>query len=451
MSVRERGFLAVLAIVAAYFLIWPLWRAFFPLEIFPTEGWNAYHQDAAFSALLYPPSDALVVNNYPPLSFYVVAVSAWLLGDPLYIGRALSILATLGIGIAVAAVVRQFGGSRVAAAIAGLWLVATMVRSLNRYVGANDPHLVGQFIMVTAFAWFWRRDHERRSVEPAILLMVVAGFWKHNIVAIPTTVFIWLALRDGRLAIRPIAVGVCAGILGLALCVAIYGEPFISNMLTPRSYSLLRVGKSLGRLQWVAPALVLWAIWAWSERQHWLARLTALQVGLALFSYLVQWSGEAVVDNAQSDLVVAVAIGLGIAYDRIGAIGLAARYGVTRARTAMIAILVVRLVATGRIEPALILFDDQYRASFFAHTAIARHEALRIADISGAAGCDNKVVCRMAGKPFVLDDFKAEQLVATGMLGWDELAQLLRRRGITLVHVDNRTFVESLHRDIFAR
>src|SRR5258708_497815 len=30
---------------AIYFLIWPIWRAQFPLEIWLTEGWNAYLQD----------------------------------------------------------------------------------------------------------------------------------------------------------------------------------------------------------------------------------------------------------------------------------------------------------------------------------------------------------------------------------------------------------------------
>src|ERR1700722_15509924 len=96
---REYAWVAILAVVAAYFLIWPVWRAFFPLEIGPTEGWNAYHQDAAFTAGLYPPAGTLTVNNYPPLSFYAVAALAKLVGgDSLYVGRALTILATLGIG-----------------------------------------------------------------------------------------------------------------------------------------------------------------------------------------------------------------------------------------------------------------------------------------------------------------------------------------------------------------
>ena len=67
----------LLAVLAAYFMVWPVWRAGFPIEIAQNEGWNAYHADAAMGAApLYPPTDTLIVNNYPPLSFYVVGAVA---------------------------------------------------------------------------------------------------------------------------------------------------------------------------------------------------------------------------------------------------------------------------------------------------------------------------------------------------------------------------------------
>src|ERR1051325_290758 len=82
-----------IALLAALFLVWPVWRAFFPMEIWGNEGWNAYHADAAMrgAAQLYPPSDGLVANNYPPLSYYVMGWLGRAFGDPLYAGRAVSI------------------------------------------------------------------------------------------------------------------------------------------------------------------------------------------------------------------------------------------------------------------------------------------------------------------------------------------------------------------------
>ena len=106
-----------IAVLAVLFLVWPVWRAFFPMEIWGNEGWNAYHADAAMrgAAQLYPPNDGLIANNYPPLSYYVMGWLGQLFGDPLYVGRAVSILSTLGIGAAAADVVRQWGASRAGA------------------------------------------------------------------------------------------------------------------------------------------------------------------------------------------------------------------------------------------------------------------------------------------------------------------------------------------------
>jgi hypothetical protein len=66
-SQRNLIYLTLLALTAAWFLAWPIWRSFFLIEIWPTEGWNAYLQDAAAAGLrIYPAADSLAGNNYPP-------------------------------------------------------------------------------------------------------------------------------------------------------------------------------------------------------------------------------------------------------------------------------------------------------------------------------------------------------------------------------------------------
>jgi Dolichyl-phosphate-mannose-protein mannosyltransferase len=442
-----RAQIGLLALLALYFLVWPVWRAQFPIEIAQNEGWNAYHADAAVGGgALYPSPDTLIVNNYPPLSFYVIGWLGNLFGDPLYVGRVLSLIATLGLGVLIARVVRQLGSGQAGAAVAGIWFVATMARSYNRFVGMNDPQLAGQLVMVAALSWFLARDKDGRSSEPPILLMVLAGFWKHNIIAVPATVLAWLWLRDGRRALRPTVVGVAAALVGLAICVAVYGDVFLANLLTPRPTRLMRAISGIGRSQWILPALAIWAIWAWSERKIFAARFTALYVGIAFAAYLAQWTGEDILDNAQFDLVIATAIGLGVAFDRAAATAFARRFGVETARATVVLILVLRLVATARGEPFLILFDPGYRAEFYAHAQVARDEAARVAAIPGPVACDLKVVCRMARKPFVYDDFRADMLIMTGAAKGLDDKGLMRQHGLTYFQNDPRAGIESLHR-----
>lgn len=193
------------------------------------------------------------------------------------------------------------------------------------------------------------------------------------------------------------------------------------------------------------------AIWAWQARTLALARFTALYVGIALATYLVQFGGERVVDNAQFDLVIAIAIALGVAYDNLGTTSIAKRWGAGRVNAALAAVLIARLLANGRYESASILVSQDYRDRFHANAAIARREAETIAAIPGPVGCRNKVVCRAAGKPFVADDFKTRQLLSQRAFSEDAMEGMLRERGIAYVRDDPRTFSDALTRDIFAR
>jgi hypothetical protein len=451
-GIDTRAQIALLAVLAVYFMVWPLWRIGFPIEIAQNEGWNAYHADAAMGAApLYPPTDTLIVNNYPPLSFYVVGGLARVFGDALYVGRVLSLIAVVGLGGLIATVIRQLGAGGAGAAVGGLWFVAVMARSFTRFVGMEDPQLVGHALMMGALVWLMAREARGKSVVPPILAMVAAGFYKHNIVAVPLTALIWLAIKDWRRAVVPIAIGAGAAALGLMICVAIYGDVFLANLFTARAYRVMRAINGLGRLQWILPALVLWGIWVAAERKSRAARFTALFVAVAFMAFVVQWSGEAILDNAQFDLVITTAVGLGLAFDRVGKTAFGQRYGETAARAVVVLVVAVRLLATLRIEPTLVLFDPDYRAQYFANAQVVREEAARIAKIAGPVACDFKVVCRLAGKPFSYDDFRAEMLVATGASGGLDEQGLMRAHRLTYVRNDPRGGIEALFRAIVGR
>jgi hypothetical protein len=430
---RTCTYLALLSLAAAYFLAWPLWRAQFLIEIWPTEGWNAYFQDAAAAGLpIYPAADSLVGNNYPPLSFYAIGlIGKVLAADNLYVGRVVSFVALASIAIEIFLCVRILVGGRAGAAIGALWYLAIMARNSTIYIGTNDPQLGGEAIMGAALVWFLHCCRAGRSPTPALLLMVVGGFWKHNIIAIPVTAVSWLFISRSRYALRATLTSAAACMIGLACCVVVVGTDFPSNLLANRQYALSNLIGNIGHLQWSGLAFLIWSAWAFSARQSEAARFTALQIGTALLSCILQWFGHSVGGNAEFDLILALGVGIGVVFTRVEALWLAQRIGTGRTRDLMIAALLLRLVVSDRQETALLILSTDFRSSLTTRQRNIISDSARVAAMDGDVACDVKIVCRLAKKPFVVDEFKVEELIVTGKATTADVAAMLRARQIT--------------------
>ena len=430
--VRSSVYLLMLSFAAIYFLAWPIWRAQFLIEIWPTEAWNGYLQDAAASGQpLYPAPDSLVGNNYPPLSFYAIGYLGRIFGDSLFVGRALSLVALAALGIEIFLAILLLVKDRTAAAVGALWYLAIMAHNSTIYVGANDPQIAGEAIMGAALVWFLARERDGRSASAPLLLMVVGGFWKHNIIGIPITAVGWLFINQGRRAIGPALISVAAALAGLVACGALFGPAFFSDLLATRQYGFANVLTNIGHLQWSALAFVIWLAFVLSDRRSVAARFTSLHIGVSLFACLLQWFGHGVSGNAEFDFIIALGIGVGVTFARIERFWPARIIGADRARDAMVLALVLRLLVSERQETALLFLSEPFRSAVAAkqHNVIA--DVAEVVDIPGDVSCTVKVVCRLAGKRFVLDEFKTEELVATGSASKADLAALMRSRGIT--------------------
>ena len=389
-----------------------------------------------------------IANNYPPLSYYLMGWLGQLFGDPLYVGRAVSILSTLahrrGRG-------RASCGNSAARAparcIAGFWFVATLARFFEFYVGMNEPQLFGLAVMSAGFAWFWKRHAEGRAVEPAVLVMVLAGFIKHNFIALPLVACSGSWLDNWRLGLRATLVGAAASALGLAICAFMFAPYFIPDMLFPRTYHLARA-LSTHRPPAIHPARdgAVGDLGLARARAARPARFTALLIGIALPLCLLQKSGAGVDENAQFELIFATAVGIGLAYDGLLRDPLRSGWSPRTISAVVLGILIVRLLISSRLEFAYVLFSPQYRAQAAEHAAITRAEAARTAAIPGPVACSNLVVCRMAGKPFVYDHFYITQLVETGRMTWQQVEQLARRKAIVKDDTDPRANITSLWR-----
>ena len=109
--------------------------------------------------------------------------------------------------------------------------------------------------------WALHLQAHNRAVEPAILLMVLAGFYKHSLIATPVTALLWIGLNNWRLGLRAALTGTIAVVTGFAICGLLYGGAFFQQLMPLRVYSIGASLASIGQLQWIAPALAIWAVW----------------------------------------------------------------------------------------------------------------------------------------------------------------------------------------------
>ena len=437
---------AILVALTALYFAWPVWRAFLPLQIVESDAWNAFQADQiSLGHPLYPEPSRLLNNNYPPLSFYLVSALSSVTGlDAMLVGRLLSLLGLVAAGLAIFAVTRQLGASLIGGLVGALSFVATMARFYALYVGVNDPNPVALAITMWALVWFFQRLKRGRAVEPAIMVMAVAGFYKHTVLAVPAASLGYLAFRDPKLALRAGLVGLGTAALGLALCGLVYGYAFFQNLMMPREYSLMRSLSHLGSLQWIAPSLVIFGVWAWNRRQEQAARFTGLFAFVAFITQLIQQTGAGTGANAQFELAVAGAIGVGLAFSDIAAIPLVQRWGVERGRSAIILILVARLVLSSRMAPYLLFVSPDFHGVLQQRVMVAKSEIARISAIPGPVACSVMAVCRWAGKPFLYDRFAVEQRVATGRISQSVIDEQVHSLGIRFETIDPLTDLDRI-------
>jgi hypothetical protein len=430
----------VFYVIAMWSFAWPVYRAFLNIEIENNEGWNAYFADAAMGRMpLYPSSDQLITNNYPPISFYIVGLAGRLIGDPVLAGRLLSLVAVVAIAMAIALCVRRLGGSGVAARISAAFFVATMSRFFISYVGMNEPQLLGEAIMAFAFLGFLvARSNDRGYVGP-VLAMALAGFIKQNIIAMPLTAFLWLSLHRRREAVKCFCVAAIAIMAGTAICYALFGRNFFLGIFSPRHYSLKRALRIFGELEWVSVGLLVCLYNAWARRHDASVQLCSWLIAIALTSYFLQKGGAGVDINAQFDLVIAVAMGLGLAFTQVSLWPMARRVRSEQAQAILLLAVCARLLASKQLQPVRLIFDSSFRNEIVMRERAMTDSVERVRRIPGDVTCGrNMLVNYRAGKPFVVDAFNAEQRILAGALPKDAISARVGAGTLTIVEVDPR-------------
>lgn len=428
----------ILVVLTGAFCYWPTWRAMFPIEIDINEAWNSFHADRVLAGLpLYPATDSLVTNNYPPLSFVVVGAISSLGIDAVYVGRALSLIAILAIAWGIAALVMSLVADRFAACIAAVWFVATLARFYTAYFSMNDPSLPALAVMVWALVWCLRDIAAGRPSDGAIVLMVIAGFYKHSLIAIPLTTLIWIAIVQRRYLLRAVLIASIALTIGFSVCGIIWGQAFFQQLLSPRKYDLVSLG-NVTRLQWIAPALLCFAVFARHDFRERATLFVALLAIVGFFSQLFQKLGEGVADNAHFELVIAAALGIGIVIARADRWPIAGGPNSNRVIVVVLATLIIRLLASGNNHPYYALASPDFRAEVRQHASIATAESERVRTMQGPVACSIALVCRFAGKSYAIDRFNTEQKIRTGRLSLEQVNAMIVDAGIRSEQIDPR-------------
>jgi len=375
------------------------------------EGWNAYHAAVAMAGRgLYPSGDALFFNNYPPLSFYVVGAAGAITGDDIVAGRILSLASFAALALGICAAVRMMGASRLEGAFAALVFLA-MVRLFSPYVGMDDPQLLGQAIGMLGFLLLLREAPTDGSVACAALCFCIALFIKQNLVAQPVSLLCWLALYDRR---RAVCFGGFCVVLALAMLgvsMLAFGPDFVIQLFAPRGYSTAAALHSLAG--WSADRFILLgcalaAVVRFGDERC--IQLCALYAGVALALGTFFAGGDGTDRNVFFDADIALAMTIGVALRRIGAIA-ARRASMLRATMACgclcyfaAAMLVVTRgdwLAASYWHPAL---DEE--------TTDAVREIAFLRSADGPAFCTSLALCYWAGKAPQVDVVNLDQHIA---------------------------------------
>ncbi len=369
------------------------------------EGWNAYWASAAWSgADLYPPISGLRLDNYLPGWFYITGGLGRLTGDIVLAGRALSAVALLLVGLVLSLIARELVGARRGGWLAGVAFVALFGLHHQDYAAADDPQILASLLMTVAL-WLVVRSLDA-TPSPAryagvVLLMLAAGLIKHNIVAAPLAIALFLLLSG-----RPRAFALFIGLSVLAVAIAgaglyaAYGKRIFTLLLLPKPYSVA-VAWDQTREQLKQYGLLLAVIPFLALRSDARTRLILVYAAVALILAAVLSGSDGVNVNVFFDFLFCIAIGLGV-------MGAAVTQFVRRAdetpraRWAVLTgwIVVALLSPSVQAASSRDAIADAFRAVSDG-TYAADLQYIRAAD--GPVVCRDPTLCYWAGRPQTID------------------------------------------------
>ena len=390
------------------------------------EGWNAYFQQRAVqpgAGPLYPPADALLFNNYPPLSFYLIgAFGRFVTGDMIVAGRIADVTSLVASAVLLGLCVRRLGGSVRGGLTASGLLLLYSTTVFRDYAAIDDPQWLGHALMLAGLLTLLSgREAARPTVwraAAAALLVTAGGFVKHNLVGLPLGVSVWLLLVWPRAAAGWLAAAL-AGVAGGAMATGLlHGHAaFVDILEHRRIFNPARAGKTITRLLPLLPMMLI-AVLARPRRPdtNRSMLLAWLFLSISLVTGIVQKLGEGVNYNASFETMIALCLAVGLVVSRAPV----APLFVDRLpffRTLTIAPPALVLIASLPVLWTMPRHLDRAWSEIAGRGARERSWQPVIARIEATPGpvaCEMLSLCYWAGRPAAFDQFNLNQSLLLG-------------------------------------
>lgn len=284
-----------------------LWR-FVPLD--PNEGWNAFFAQIALQGGdLYASSGGTIINNYPPLSFYIVGSIGHLTGDNIFAGRAVALISMFVVAGNIFLWLRTVGASaRVAWLGAGIFAAFALTYARS-YAGMDDPQWLAHALMTSGMVVLWRGNASTRAILLGSMLILAGGWTKHLLIPLPIAVTWWL-MRRSRSAFLTWAA--CCALLLAAISLLVwrmFGSSFFDSLLAAREFSRHQaIVRFRWALQCLAPIIALTLLLIPRARHSESAEFALAYALIAALVAVASSGGVGVDINAYFDVVIAASL-----------------------------------------------------------------------------------------------------------------------------------------------
>ena len=436
-------FVILFLIIISYITIALFYRASFKIPIMYNEGWNAglIKNFMLNGKLYYAPYD-LVVNNYPPLSFFIVRSFMLFTHDAVFSGRFVSAISFMISGFMMYKISHHELSKRLAAILSALLFIGYTDINYDLYIASDDPQMISIAFSLIGLYMATLGNKKLFFDIFSEIIFAVSIYTKHNNIALPLSVGIWKLIYNRKEFLIFSISGIISSLILMILFTTLLGENFLIGLFSPRHYSFSR---ALNLMLTYSSSMTL--IIALSILPIALFRITKFYslvfifIILSFFIGTFELGGDGTGVNAYFELLIASSLGCAVFVSHLFDDG--CKFHNLRALVILYMILGV-LITPGMNKQKSVFNFKSWNRQINDKENVTKKIIEVIQKSNGLAICETNIYCYWAGKSFYIDRFNFEQKILLGILKNNILLYGLRDAAYPVIQLDNESDVNSL-------